>query len=488
MGRAARRRCSAARSAGCSTPSPRSPSASTTSSPASRSTSWRPAWRATCPTSLFDGAAGGGADPVPAAADQVPHVSRARPHDSLSDLEQQHWFLVSDLAGVLRGLLHRRVAVTVLAVLLLLALTCVAAVEHRRSACASARSARTPRPRRRSASTSTATSTTRVIISGALAGLGGAFLSTVTATIYREGQTGGRGYIGLAAMIFGNWRPGRPRRRRACSSATPTRCSCAAAATSVHALLLLRRRVCCVAIWPCCDVRQAARGRWRSSSPSLGACRSCGTSPIDELPSRLTVHARRTSRRWWCSRSPRNGCDRPRPTACRTGEGEAHDAGDAATSTGRRCAAAAVERDAPRVRAVLAASRSARPALVDDGRIVVGCNVENASYGLGAVRRVRPGLRACTPPAAAGWSPSPASTATARRSMPCGRCRQLLWEYGGPDLLIDDARRPAPMAELLPYAFGARDLTRSRAGLIADDGRGLRRRSTSSGPSGTAAR
>ena len=46
-----------------------------------------------------------------------------------------------------------------------------------------------------------------VIISGALAGLGGAFLVFI-ARIYREGQTDGRGFIGLAALIFGNWRPG----------------------------------------------------------------------------------------------------------------------------------------------------------------------------------------------------------------------------------------------------------------------------------------
>jgi simple sugar transport system permease protein len=47
-----------------------------------------------------------------------------------------------------------------------------------------------------------------VVMSGALAGLGGAYLAIVAAQIYREGQTAGRGYIGLAAMIFGNWRPG----------------------------------------------------------------------------------------------------------------------------------------------------------------------------------------------------------------------------------------------------------------------------------------
>ena len=47
-----------------------------------------------------------------------------------------------------------------------------------------------------------------VVVSGAMAGLGGAFLSMVASNIYREGQTAGRGYIGLATMIFGNWRPG----------------------------------------------------------------------------------------------------------------------------------------------------------------------------------------------------------------------------------------------------------------------------------------
>ena len=46
-----------------------------------------------------------------------------------------------------------------------------------------------------------------VTISGAFAGLAGAYLVIESAGIYREGQTGGRGFIGLAAMIFGNWKP-----------------------------------------------------------------------------------------------------------------------------------------------------------------------------------------------------------------------------------------------------------------------------------------
>ena len=47
-----------------------------------------------------------------------------------------------------------------------------------------------------------------VVVSGAMAGVGGGFLALVASSGFVTGQTGGRGYIGLAAMIFGNWRPG----------------------------------------------------------------------------------------------------------------------------------------------------------------------------------------------------------------------------------------------------------------------------------------
>jgi simple sugar transport system permease protein len=47
-----------------------------------------------------------------------------------------------------------------------------------------------------------------VVVSGGLAGIGGGFLALVASSGFNTGQTGGRGFIGLAAMIFGNWRPG----------------------------------------------------------------------------------------------------------------------------------------------------------------------------------------------------------------------------------------------------------------------------------------
>ncbi|GAA1522726.1 ABC transporter permease [Dactylosporangium maewongense] len=139
---------------------------------------------------------------------QVPHIPRISVPgiNGLKGIEEHEWFLVSDVAGVLRGLLYEVSLVTILAVLLIpltwwllwrtsfgLRVRSVGEDPH--------------------AAESLGLNVYRykyygVVISGAMAGLGGVYLSTVTSAIYREGQTGGRGYIGLAAMIFGNWRPG----------------------------------------------------------------------------------------------------------------------------------------------------------------------------------------------------------------------------------------------------------------------------------------
>jgi len=130
----------------------------------------------------------------------VPGVS------SLSTLEGKHWFLLSDLAGIVRGLLSDVSWLTVIAVLLVPATFFVlwrTGFGLRLRSCGE-------NPR---AAESLGVNVYRykyygVMISGGLAGLGGVFLAMVSTSIYREGQTGGRGYIGLATMIFGNWRPG----------------------------------------------------------------------------------------------------------------------------------------------------------------------------------------------------------------------------------------------------------------------------------------
>lgn len=98
-------------------------------------------------------------------------------------------------------------------------------------------------------------------------------------------------------------------------------------------------------------------------------------------------------------------------------------------------------------------------ALVDDGRTVTGCNVENAAYGVALCAEC--GL--VSELVSGGGGLLTHFTCCDRNGevlMPCGRCRQLLWEHGGPKLLVDTASGVRPMAELLPDAFGSADLAR----------------------------
>ncbi|WP_372924866.1 cytidine deaminase [Mycolicibacterium hippocampi] len=98
-------------------------------------------------------------------------------------------------------------------------------------------------------------------------------------------------------------------------------------------------------------------------------------------------------------------------------------------------------------------------ALVDDDRIVTGCNVENVSYGLGLCAE-------CSVVCAlysSGGGRLVALSCVDRAGntlMPCGRCRQVLLEHGGPDMLIDHPHGPRTLSELLPDAFGPDDLAR----------------------------
>lgn len=98
-------------------------------------------------------------------------------------------------------------------------------------------------------------------------------------------------------------------------------------------------------------------------------------------------------------------------------------------------------------------------ALVDDGRVVVGCNVENASYGVGLCAEC--GLVSALQ--AGGGGRLMAFTCVGGDGevlMPCGRCRQLLWEFGGAALLVETRRGVLPMSDVLPDAFGPDDLAR----------------------------
>jgi cytidine deaminase len=96
-------------------------------------------------------------------------------------------------------------------------------------------------------------------------------------------------------------------------------------------------------------------------------------------------------------------------------------------------------------------------ALVDDGRIVVGCNVENASYGLALCAEC--GLVSSL--YATGGGKLVAAVCVDRHGnvlMPCGRCRQLLWEHAAPGMVVSTVHGVRPMSEILPDAFGPEDL------------------------------
>ncbi|MFJ1674001.1 MULTISPECIES: ABC transporter permease [unclassified Streptomyces] len=153
-----------------------------------------------------EAAAKGGSPKQSPPADDITSVTVPGLSDWLHSVEKHHWFFVSDLAGVIGGLVTNVSLLTILAVVLF-ALTFF--VLWKTSFGLRLRSC----GENPVAAESLGVNVYRykyiaVIVSGGMAGLGGAFLSLVTSHIYNEGQTGGRGYIGLAAMIFGNWRPG----------------------------------------------------------------------------------------------------------------------------------------------------------------------------------------------------------------------------------------------------------------------------------------
>lgn len=95
--------------------------------------------------------------------------------------------------------------------------------------------------------------------------------------------------------------------------------------------------------------------------------------------------------------------------------------------------------------------------LVDDGRVVVGCNVENAAYGVALCAEC--GMISQLVATGGGRLVAVSCcNALGERLMPCGRCRQLLFEHGGEELLVDTPTGVLPMSVVLPQAFGPADL------------------------------
>ena len=123
-----------------------------------------------------------------------------------------------------------------------------------------------------------------------------------------------------------------------------------------------------------------------------------------------------------------------------------------------------------RASAVQAAGRAYAPysrlrvgaaGLASDGRIVLGCNVENASYGLTLCAEC--GLVSALHAGGGGTLVAVSVVAADGAPLaPCGRCRQLLLESGGPGLLVDAEGGPRELGSLLPAAFSAADVTTRR--------------------------
>jgi Uncharacterized ABC-type transport system, permease component len=136
----------------------------------------------------------------------LPQVTITPVSDALADVERGGVFIIADVASVLRALVTNLSVLTIIVVLLLVGTWWIlwrTGFGLRLRSCGESPVA----------AETLGVNVIRykfiaVLVSGGLAGLGGGFLAMVASNLYREGQTGGRGYIGLAAMIFGNWRPG----------------------------------------------------------------------------------------------------------------------------------------------------------------------------------------------------------------------------------------------------------------------------------------
>jgi general nucleoside transport system permease protein len=177
-------------------------------------------------------------------------------------IEDRRWFLISDIAGIVGGLTSGVSLLTVVAVALVPLTYWVlwrTAFGLRLRSCGES-----PVAAESLGVNVYLYKYIAVVASGAFAGLGGVYLAEVSASIYREGQTNGRGYIGLATMIFGNWRPGGLAAGAGLFGYTDALQQRPRGGESVHAVLLLVAILLVfLAVW------HLARRRWALGSMSV---------------------------------------------------------------------------------------------------------------------------------------------------------------------------------------------------------------------------
>jgi simple sugar transport system permease protein len=233
-------------------------------------------------TLTFEGLPGGGQTQSPKIPD-VPSLTIGPLSDSLLTVEKKDLFLVSELAALGRALVTNLSSLVVISLLLLLLtwfLLWRTSFGLRLRSCGESPSA----------AESLGVNVLRykfvaVLVSGGLAGLAGGFLAMVASSNYRDGQTGGRGYIGLAAMIFGNWRPGGLLMGSSLFGYTET-LGLRQGGSSVHALLLVLAVLAVLgAVW------QLRRGKRLAAVLTLAAGILMGLLyfSIDEVPGDFTV-------------------------------------------------------------------------------------------------------------------------------------------------------------------------------------------------------
>jgi len=230
----------------------------------------------------FSHAPGGGQKQSPPVSD-VQHLSVPGLSSGLLDVERKLWCFVSDLAAFLRGLTTQVSLLSVVAAALFVLTFYVlwrTPFGLRLRSCGEAPYA--------AESLGVKVLTHKyaaVVISGAMAGLGGAFLA-VSSGQYRDGQTGGRGFIGLASMIFGNWRPGGLAAGAGLFGYTDA--MQLRGSNAVHALLLLLG----IALLVLAVVQVLARHRVLAAVAAvLGAAFVAWFATTDELPPELVFAA-----------------------------------------------------------------------------------------------------------------------------------------------------------------------------------------------------